>query len=497
MTLTESQITEAREWYARLDALAGVGRLFSTADAAQLREGRDSLSALLSDLDDDGAPDPKPAALNKALGEAKKAAGEAADGSHNDLREQLSAALNTGRSADHRIWVRDVFDDAVIYEDELDALDGITTFRRTYSIDAGGALTFGDPERVRQRSEWVPLGAKAGSSEAQRIAVVESAMQVQERAVTDDGTALIKAIGAGWGSSGYYSEDVLRDSGPAAFPAGTHMYWDHPTEEEAEQRPERSLRDLAAVLTEDAAWDDAGPDGPGLYAHVEVKKAYRGAVDDMAEDIGTSIRTWAMSHQGEADGREGPIIEEFIPSPGNSVDFVTLPGRGGSIALLYESYRHHNQEVRPVPGGNKTLTPEQHTEALEAATKERDDYRIRAERAETAVRIHAARDLATVAVNAIEGFVDEAKKRVVKRATPVLKDGEIDLDATKAAVEKDAADEADYLSRAGIGRGRVSGMGSSEAGDADGATQAALDANFARMGLSESAAKSAARGRSI
>ena len=34
------------------------------------------------------------------------------------------------------------------------------------------------------------------------------------------------------GSSGYYPADVLRRDGPIAFPAGTHVYLDHPTSDE-------------------------------------------------------------------------------------------------------------------------------------------------------------------------------------------------------------------------------------------------------------------------
>jgi len=497
MALTKSQIAEAREWYARLDALTEVGRVFSAANATQLRAARDSLSALLSKLDDEDEEDPKPAIVKKAVGDAKKAAGEAADMSHDDVRQQLAAALNADRSSDHRVWVRDVFDDAVVYEDEHDVKDGIATFRRSYSIDAAGSLSFGDPERVRQHSEWVPVAAPTAGSESRRIPVTESAVQVQERAVADDGMARIKLIDAGWGSSGYYSEEVLRDSGPLAFPAGTKMYWDHPTVEEAEQRPERSLRDLAAELVEDATWDDDGPDGPGLYAAAQVFGPYRPAVDELAPHIGASIRTWAMSNEGEAEGRRGPIIDELLASPTNSVDFVTLPGRGGSITQLYESYRHHNtQEDRPVPGGTKTLTSEQLTEQLTAVTRERDDYRGRAERAETAVGVYAARDIATEAVSAIESLPDASKLRIIERATPVLKDGELDREATRAAIEKVAAEEAEYLERV-LGKGRVSGMGSGAASDDDDTIdESALAATFARLGLSESAAKAAARGRS-
>ncbi len=55
------------------------------------------------------------------------------------------------------------------------------------------------------------------------------------------GRLLVQLITPGWGSSGYYSEDVLEAAGrDRVFPAGTHMYIDHPSESETFDRPERT-----------------------------------------------------------------------------------------------------------------------------------------------------------------------------------------------------------------------------------------------------------------
>src|SRR4249920_1591703 len=65
----------------------------------------------------------------------------------------------------------------------------------------------------------------------------------------------IQVITPGWGASGYYSATVLEQAAQDhIFPAGTHMYLDHPTVNEQEERPNRSVKDLAAVLVEDAKW---------------------------------------------------------------------------------------------------------------------------------------------------------------------------------------------------------------------------------------------------
>ena len=86
-------------------------------------------------------------------------------------------------------------------------------------------------------------------------------------------TMPVLLITPGWGSSGYYSEQVLRaavESG--VFRAGTHMYIDHPGEQEMRDRPERTIRDLAAVLETDAVWDE---NQGGIVGSAKVVAAWR------------------------------------------------------------------------------------------------------------------------------------------------------------------------------------------------------------------------------
>ncbi len=45
----------------------------------------------------------------------------------------------------------------------------------------------------------------------------------------------IKLIEPGWSTSRYWPAEVLERDGPAAFPAGTHMYLDHADEEAANE----------------------------------------------------------------------------------------------------------------------------------------------------------------------------------------------------------------------------------------------------------------------
>lgn len=139
-------------------------------------------------------------------------------------------------------------------------------------------------------------------------------------------------IRAGWGSSGYYSEDVLRRDGPKCFPAGTHMYLDHPTITEEEERPERSVKDLAAVIVETPRMS-----GIDLVSVCELKENWEPTINAIAEDIGVSIRAYGMEEQGDAAGRSGRIITQLLE--GISVDFVTQAGAGGKVGKLIQESR--------------------------------------------------------------------------------------------------------------------------------------------------------------
>ncbi len=143
----------------------------------------------------------------------------------------------------------------------------------------------------------------------------------------------VRIIGPGWGASGYYSETVLERDGPDVFQAGTHMYLDHPSIHE--DTGVRSVRDLAAVLAEDAVWMENGPAGPGLYADVDLTETHAPLIDDLAEHIGVSIRAYGEAERGEVEGRRGMIVERLHAA--ESVDFVTRAGAGGVILPLLES----------------------------------------------------------------------------------------------------------------------------------------------------------------
>lgn len=151
------------------------------------------------------------------------------------------------------------------------------------------------------------------------------------------GRIRIKIIDEGQGSSGFYPAATLRAAAKdKVFPKGTHMFLDHPSVTENFDRPERSVRDLAAVLDSDAVFESGA-----LYAEAKVFPAYRELLTDPAvfEAIGVSIRASAEVEETKT----GRNITKLVSS--ESVDFVTKAGRGGKVMEVLESARINSRAI--------------------------------------------------------------------------------------------------------------------------------------------------------
>lgn len=198
-----------------------------------------------------------------------------------------------------------------------------------------------EPRALGALAQFVMLSEAAGTAVLDRTDLTEAItgdlVDLDESPTSTAGLRTVKVMDPGWGASGYYPADVIQRDGPTIFPAGTHMYFDHPTLDEAAARPERSLRDLAGVTTKPAAWNPAGAAGPGLYTEAKVVDAYRPLIDQMAPHIGVSIRALGEAAKGEAEGRKGLIVHRMVE--GRSIDFVTKAGRGGQVLPLLEAAR--------------------------------------------------------------------------------------------------------------------------------------------------------------
>jgi hypothetical protein len=458
-----------------------------------------------------------------------------------------------------------------------------------------------------KRGRFLPF--REGAKTSDRFKIEETAEHVKLREVEGAGARRkIQIISAGWGSSGYYSEAVLRRDGPKAWPIGTHMYVDHPTESEEYERPERSIKDLAATIVSTPQME-----GTALVAEADIKEHWAPVINALANDIGVSIRAHGEHDHGEAEGREGVIITAL--TEGISVDFVTKAGRDGKVLELIESARAEakqleearnaadwfaarihsrftmiaddlfgegyltrderiglskgigealdafnafidsdlpqlkqrdpfdepdgdadvterrrpgddNQRRSPMGDDDKRLSEleesaRQSQERIEALEKERDDEKTRADRAEDSLLTKEAEravDKIIAEGQEPEGddpmptLPDRAWERVRKTALegklPLDEDGKLVTERLEERVRKAVKEEHEYLSDAkpsgevtGMGRrveqessGSGNGAGNGE-GELSEAEEKQLVEAFQRQGMSEDAAKIAARGR--
>ncbi|MCL8026320.1 hypothetical protein [Nocardioides bruguierae] len=206
----------------------------------------------------------------------------------------------------------------------------------------------------------------------------ETAQAVSRTAVLEaaaSGRMLVQHLSPGWGSSGYYSSEVLEQAvADNVIPAGTQMFADHPTAEEAQARPVRSIKDLMSITTEPAriaTTDDVarGADLGSLVSEVDIVPTYRPLLAHLAEHIGVSIRGDGELVPGEAEGRTGTIVESLVHV--KSVDWVTRAGRGGKVVQLLESAAaDHDANTAAVRRGVAEATVNDTREALQVALRD-------------------------------------------------------------------------------------------------------------------------------
>lgn len=323
--------------------------------------------------------------------------------------------------------------------------------------------------------------------EDDRVRLTESAVPIFESALAADGTGNVKVIAPGWGSSGYYSEAVLKRDGPKVFPKDTKMFWDHPTVSEEVERPERSLRDLAGLLTEDSYWDDVGyPDrdgkltGPGLYAPIKAYEDYVPTLNEIASNIGVSIVAYGKQQIGEAEGRTGPLITQLVAA--DSVDFVTTPGAGGQVLQLFEAARPDLDNPAPKEA---TMEVEKDPKFVE--------MQARAARAEERIVLSEAREVVSAKLAEAQiPDVTRTRLQATLAANPPTKDGALDEAAFETRIDEAIAAEVEYVSKL-KGSGQIVGMGAANPVVED--VTPHLEEGFKRLGMSDSAAKIAASGR--
>lgn len=346
--------------------------------------------------------------------------------------------------------------------------------------------------------------ATATDDKAKQQEVIER-VNLLETTVRSDGTLPIKIITPGWGSSGYYSEDVLRRYA-GMYKEGTHMYLDHPSESEEWERPERSVRDLAGTLASDAYYNENGPSGPGVYADAKVIESIRPLIEEIGKHIGLSHRAQGMAKYGEAEGQEGLIVETIDKVI--SVDFVTLPGRGGEVVQLMESLRESKNQKEDddlkwseltsqgLKENRKDLIESVENPLKESITQKdgvidnltKKNKELLQEqgymKVEKLVEKHAEE----------KHLPDAAKQRIkesFKNSVP-LKEGAVDLERAEQDIRARVESEAKYIESLGVTHNVNLGESATQNQDV---SEDELVESFKQMGLNEADAKAAAKGR--
>ena len=306
--------------------------------------------------------------------------------------------------------------------------------------------------------------------------LVQSYIPLTE-ATFDKGRATVIVIKAGFNATEdrYYPAEVLkRDYG---IFEGMKMYADHPTEQEDKDRPERSIKDWVATLSE-VAWDESHQSVTGIAEVVEpwlMQKLASLRDKEMLSEMGISINAVGSASKGTIDGKETLVIEKLVIA--KSVDFVTEPGAGG-IVTFYESDRGHDidlvelstlKERRPdlIKAVEATVRAEitkevkkameneelikEKDEQIATLTKERDSLKEAAEKAEREKVKAEAQATIKETVDKAE-LPEAAKERLLER----FKDAE-NADGIEEAVKA----EVEYIAKLSES-GKVRNLGGSK-----------------------------------
>ena len=160
------------------------------------------------------------------------------------------------------------------------------------------------------------------------------------------------------GSSAFYPAAAVERSA-GKFVEGTHIYANHMSAIEREDRPEGDVNNLIGVLASNAVFQE-----DGLYADIKIFEDKRAWLMERADHIGLSIR--AEGQVEEADGV--PTLVEI--SKVHSVDVVTKAGAGGKFVSILESARNSENPTPVVEHKKEETELEISKEFIEALEKQ-------------------------------------------------------------------------------------------------------------------------------
>lgn len=213
-------------------------------------------------------------------------------------------------------------------------------------------------------------------------------------------------ITPGQGSSGFYSEEMLKEYGPVALRKGAKSFVTHNRLENGEPDPFA----MWGFLTEDAVYED----GVGLVSEIEVLPSWVDKVAEVAPHTALSIYV-----MGEADS-DGNVTK-LIPDVANGVDLVSYPGRPGSglVEKLREAMASANGSA-PAEADSKERESDMELKELIESLAEKANARFTALEAKVDSLVTLSESASAASQETVDAFkvADEVSEAVVEAKLP-------------------------------------------------------------------------------
>lgn len=205
---------------------------------------------------------------------------------------------------------------------------------------------------------------------------------------------LVTIARPGKGSSGNYRSEVLKATGPVAFPPGTKAFFKH-------ARPEdRDVRDMVGVYEEGAFWNDEADE---LQAFLTPFPRFAPVLEEAGQYIEASIHARARKDLQTGD------VKELLYDRANTADLVAFAGLEGS-GLKYQVESLFAQAAADGEGnGKETQNMDENATAIEALTSKLEALTAKFDAfvAESKAEVKGEADAAAVA-EAVKTGVEEA-----------------------------------------------------------------------------------------
>lgn len=265
--------------------------------------------------------------------------------------------------------------------------------------------------------------------------------------LAEDGSFRAVMITPGAGSSGVYSEEVLRRDAQTAFPPGTISWINHPSE----SNPVRDPRDMFGTYPDGAHYEE----GVGIVGRFVPLPHMREFAEAVAPHAALSI--YAM---GESDIHGN--VTALVPDVQNSVDLVGYPGRSGSgLTQMYEAARaaalaertatvaDEKKETKMTPEEREAFKAELLTALKAFVTESSAVVREKEKPSEDAIAaaVSEARKSTVAALEAVNeaGLPDTIRKNLVAaveggktEVAPIIENAKATVDALRAELKQEA-----------------------------------------------------------